>query len=120
MKKLSCHCKQIEAEINLPNNLEKILKCNCSICKRKGAVMSMVKNEDFKITKGQDKLKLYQFHTNVAKHYFCSNCGIYTHHNPRSNPAMTGFNLGCLDEIDIFRLKNIAINDGQNHPLDKK
>ena len=120
MKKLSCHCKQIEAEINLPNNLEKILKCNCSICKRKGAVMSMVKNEDFKITKGQDKLKLYQFHTNVAKHYFCSNCGIYTHHNPRSNPAMTVFNLGCLDEIDIFRLKNIAINDGQNHPLDKK
>ena len=120
MKKLSCHCKQIEAEINLPNNLEKILKCNCSICKRKGAVMSMVKNEDFKITKGEDKLKLYQFHTNVAKHYFCSNCGIYTHHNPRSNPAMTVFNLGCLDEIDIFRLKNIAINDGQNHPLDKK
>jgi hypothetical protein len=120
MKKLTCHCKQIEAEINLPNNLEKILKCNCSICKRKGAVMSMVKNEDFKITKGQDKLKLYQFHTNVAKHYFCSNCGIYTHHNPRSNPAMTVFNLGCLDEIDIFRLKNIAINDGQNHPLDKK
>jgi len=120
MKKLTCHCKQIEAEINLPNNLEKILKCNCSICKRKGAVMSMVKNEDFKITKGEDKLKLYQFHTNVAKHYFCSNCGIYTHHNPRSNPAMTGFNLGCLDEINIFRLKNIAINDGQNHPLDKK
>ena len=34
--------------------------------------MSMVKNEDFKITKGQDKLKLYQFHTKVAKHYFCS------------------------------------------------
>ena len=33
---------------------------------------------------------------------------------------MTVFNLGCLDEIDIFRLKNIAINDGQNHPLDKK
>ena len=32
--------------------------------------MSMVKNEDFKITKGIDKLKLYQFHTKVAKHYF--------------------------------------------------
>ena len=46
-------------------------------------------------------------------------CGIYTHHNPRSNPAMTGFNLGCVDEIDTFDLKNIAINDGYNHPLDK-
>ena len=120
MKKLTCHCRQVEAEINMPNNFEKILKCNCSICKRKGAFMSMVKNENFKITKGLDKLKIYQFHTKVAKHFFCSNCGIYTHHNPRSNPAMTGFNLGCIDEIDIFKLKDISVNDGSNHPLDKK
>ena len=33
---------------------------------------------------------------------------------------MTGFNLGCLDEIDTYDLKNIEINDGNNHPLDKK
>ena len=41
------------------------------------------------------------------------------YHNPRSNPAMTGFNLGCVDEIDTFKLKNITVNDGHNHPLDK-
>ena len=120
MKILKCHCGAIEAEINISDDLVKILKCNCSICKRKGAVMSMVKNEDFKITKGQNVLKLYQFHSKVAKHYFCSNCGIYTHHNPRSNPAMTGFNIGCIDEIDTFNLKGISVNDGQNHPLDKE
>ena len=33
---------------------------------------------------------------------------------------MTGFNLGCIDEIDTFTLESIHINDGQNHPLDKK
>ncbi len=120
MKKLKCHCGNIEAEINISGNLEKFLRCNCSLCKRKGAVMSMVKNENFKIVKGLDKLKLYQFHSKVAKHYFCEICGIYTHHNPRSNPKMTGFNLGCIDEIETFDLKNITINDGHNHPLDKK
>ena len=120
MKKLSCHCGEVEAEINAPDNLEKVLKCNCSICKRKGAIMSMVKNEDFKIVKGEDKLKLYQFHTKVAKHHFCSSCGIYTHHNPRSNPAMTGFNLGCVDEINTFDLKDIILINGNNHPLDQK
>jgi hypothetical protein len=120
MKKLKCHCGDVEAEITVSKNLEKILKCNCSICKRKGAIISMVKNEDFKIIKGKDKLKLYQFHSKIAKHYFCSNCGIYTHHNPRSNPAMTGFNLGCVDEINTFELDNISLIDGQNHPLDKK
>ena len=120
MKKLKCHCGAIEANIDVAENFEKILRCNCSLCKRKGAVMSMVKNENFKIIKGEDKLKLYQFHTKVANHYFCSVCGIYTHHNPRSNPAMTGFNLGCLDDVNTFELKDILINDGYNHPLDEK
>ena len=72
------------------------------------------------IIKGEDKLKIYQFHSKIAKHYFCSNCGIYTHHNPRSNPAMTGFNIGCIDEINTFNLKDVPVNDGQNHPLDQK
>ena len=120
MKKLTCHCGQVEVEINLIGSLEKVIKCNCSICKRKGAIMSMVKNENFKITKGKGNLKLYQFHTKVAKHYFCSNCGIYTHHNPRSNPTMTGFNVGCIDSVDTFQLKEVTVNDGKNHPLDKK
>ena len=120
MKKLTCHCGEVEAEINISDQLGKTLRCNCSICKRKGAIMSIVKNEDFKIIKGQDKLKLYQFHSKVAKHYFCSNCGIYTHHHPRINPALTGFNLGCLEHIDTFKLNDVSLVDGQNHPLDKK
>ena len=120
MKKISCHCGAIEAEVKISERIEKILRCNCSLCKRKGAMMTMVKNEDFKIIKGEDKLTLYQFHSKIAKHYFCSSCGIYTHHNPRANPAMTGFNLGCIDEINTFDLKDVAVNDGQNHPLDKK
>ena len=120
MIKLKCHCKAVEIEINKTDKLNKFLKCNCTICKRKGAIMSMVKNEDFKIVKGKNNLKLYQFHSKVAKHYFCSICGIYTHHNPRINPAMTGFNVGCIDEINCFELENVSVNDGQNHPLDKK
>ena len=54
MKKLSCHCGEIKAEINVIGELDKLLRCNCSICKRKGSIMSMVKNEDFKIVKGED------------------------------------------------------------------
>ena len=51
--KLSCHCGSVEGEINSTiSDLAKIVRCNCSICKRKNATMGMVKNEDFKITKG--------------------------------------------------------------------
>ena len=120
MKKLTCHCGGVEIKVNTTNQFKKIMRCNCSLCKKRGTIMTIIKPDDFKIVKGEDLLKLYQFHTKTAKHYFCSNCGIYTHHNPRSNPAMTGFNLGCIDDIDTFKLDNINIIDGQNHPLDKK
>ena len=32
MKKLKCHCGAVQAEIGITDNLEKILRCNCSIC----------------------------------------------------------------------------------------
>ena len=120
MKKLSCHCGKVEAEINISNNFEKILRCNCSICKRKGAVMSMVKNEDFKIVKGKDVLSLYQFHSKGSKTLFLFFLWNLHSPPPRSNPAMTGFNIGCIDDINIFAIENINVLDGQNHPLDKK
>ena len=120
MKKLTCHCGVVEAEINVDGDLAKVIKCNCSICKRKSAIMSMVKNEDFKIVKGEDKLTLYQFHSKVAKHYFCSVCGIYTHHKPRSNPNSYCVNAGCLEGVNPFDLKDVPIFDGINHPHDKK
>ena len=122
VKKLSCHCGAIEAEINLEGDLAKVIKCNCSICKRKGAIMSMVKNEDFKIVKGESKIKTYQFNTKVAKHHFCSECGTHTHNLRRSDPNTFGINVGCIDEIEpneLFKLKTF-VNDGQNHIKDRK
>lgn len=118
MKKLRCHCGSVEAEINV-SEFDKILRCNCSICKRKSAIMSMVTNENFKIIKGENRLKIYQFHTKVAKHYFCSNCGIYTHHQRRSNPTQYGFNVACLEGVNPFELENVPVKDGVNHPADR-
>ena len=118
MKKLKCHCGKIEIEID--TDLKTLSKCNCSICKRKGAVMAMVEPEKFKITKGQEYLSLYQFHTKTAKHYFCSVCGIYTHHNPRRDPKLYGFNVSCIEGFDVVNINEVNIIDGANHPLDKK
>jgi len=119
-KKLTCHCGGVEIEINAPDQFKKIMRCNCTLCKRKGTIMTMVSSEDLKIKKGEDLLKLYQYHTKTAKHYFCSNCGIYTHHNPRNNPKMYGINIACLEGVDPFKLNDVSVNDGENHPLDQK
>ena len=71
-----------------------------------------------RITKCVDSLSVYQFNTNTAKHFFCSTCGIYTHHQRRSNPAEFSFNVGCLDGIDPFDVDEVTVYDGVNHPRD--
>ena len=55
MKKLTCHCGEVEAEVNVPvEGFKKVMRCNCSICKRKGYIIGVVGSEDFKIVKGED------------------------------------------------------------------
>ena len=122
MKKLTCHCGEVEIQINLRGNIDKLMRCNCSMCKRKGTMVTTINKEDLKIVKGENKIKTYQFNTGVAKHHFCSECGIHTHNLRRSNPNTFGINVGCIDEIgnnELFRLKTV-INDGQNHIKDRR
>ncbi len=118
--KASCHCKAVQFELSLPNGLENPRRCNCSMCRMRGAIAASVKLEDLKITKGADKLSLYQFNTMTAKHYFCSICGIYTHHQRRSNPNQFGFNVACLEGVNPYELGGVPIMDGINHPADRK
>lgn len=64
-------------------------------------------------------MKLYQFNTFTAKHFFCSECGIYTHHQRRSNPSPYGFNVACLEGVNPLELENIPINHGVNIPAER-
>lgn len=117
--KATCHCGEVELELSLPNGIEKPRRCDCSICRRKGAIVASVKLDGIRIIKGETSLKLYQFNTNTAKHYFCSHCGIYTHHQRRSAPEEYGFNVGCLEGVNPFDLGDVVTNDGVNHPADR-
>ena len=106
----SCHCGAVTFEIE--TTLQPLVRCNCSLCKRKGAIMHRTEGENFRLIQGTDNLGLYQFHTHKAEHYFCKTCGIYTHHRPRMNPALIGVNVGCLDGVDPSALDNIEWIDG--------
>ena len=117
---LTCHCRKIQIELILNNGLEELTRCNCSLCKRKGYIIGFVGQDDLKILKGKNLLKLYQYHTKTAKHFFCSNCGIHTHSNPRINPKLYGINVACVEGINPFEFENVQVNDGANHPLDNK
>ena len=70
--KASCHCGAVELELDLPNGVVSPMRCDCSICSKKGIIASPVLLSELKVIKGQEVLSLYQFNTKVAKHYFCS------------------------------------------------
>ena len=116
----SCHCGAVQFELKLPNGLENLRRCNCSMCRRRGAVVASVPLSGINITQGEEVLRLYQFNTKTAKHYFCSICGIYTHHQRRSNPEQYGFNVACLEGVNPFELGEIPTMDGMNHPADRE
>ncbi|WP_188661771.1 GFA family protein [Arenimonas soli] len=116
-EKGSCHCKAVRFEVDLENGFENIRRCNCSMCSRKGAIMAGVPLERLRVTHGADKLSLYQWNTKTAKHYFCSVCGIYTHHQRRSVPTEYGFNLACIEGVDLSAIGPIGASNGAAQSL---
>lgn len=117
--KATCHCGGVELELDLPEGLVDVRRCDCSLCRRRGAIAASIPLSGIKIIKGEHLLSLYQFNTKTAKHYFCRVCGIYTHHQRRSNPALYGFNVGCLEGINALKIPDIPTYDGVNHPADR-
>ncbi|HEX9174100.1 MAG TPA: GFA family protein [Telluria sp.] len=115
----SCHCGAVVLELALPDGIVDLRRCDCSICRRKGAIMASVPLSGITIIQGEEALTKYEFNTHTAKHYFCSRCGIYTHHQRRSKPEQYGFNVGCLEGVNPFDLAGVPTNDGANLPADR-
>jgi hypothetical protein len=107
-----CHCGAIKFRVKLENGIGELRRCNCSICRRKGAVMGSVKTDQFELLEGQNSLTEYRWSSNVAQHFFCNTCGIYTHHKRKSCPDEYAFNVGCIDDIQPFEESNIVRLDG--------
>jgi len=94
-------------------------KCHCaagSLCTMRGAVMVKVPEADLTVTAGEGALTLYQWNGRIAKHYFCSNCGIYVFHNKRAAPDHFGVNVRCLTDVSITDapIRAIRATEGEN------
>ena len=96
MKKLTCHCGKIEAEVNVPETgFEKIMRCNCSICKRKGYIIGVIGPDDFKLVKGEEYLKLVKG-VNLSEYFITSKAN--------AKPIINDDKLFKLDEVDNIKV----------------
>jgi hypothetical protein len=107
----SCHCGRVSFEVQA--KLDYVVECNCSICRRRGALWHGAAESDLRILTGEADLALYQFGTNTAKHYFCKHCGIHPFVRPRLDPTRWAFNVLCVDGVDAKALP-VRRFDGEN------
>jgi hypothetical protein len=94
----SCHCGAVRFAI--VSDFPELTTCDCSICRRKNALMVKVPEADFELLCAADNLQEYRFHTGTARHFFCRTCGIYPFHRKRMTPDFFGVNVFCLDNFD--------------------
>ena len=113
-----CHCGAVRFEVTLSDGFNTIRRCTCSYCRMRGAVAVSAELGGVKILEGEDVLASYRFNTGTAQHFFCSRCGIYTHHQRRSNQQQYGVNVACLEGVSPFDFLTVPVMDGVSHPND--
>ena len=98
-----CHCGAVRYRLRAPADIV-VHDCNCSMCSKAGYLHLIVDRTDFELLSGGDALSEYRFNTGVARHLFCSVCGIHAHYTPRSHPDKVDVNVRCLDGdlVDAF------------------
>jgi hypothetical protein len=87
--------------------------CTCSMCEKVGFVHVIVPESRFRLLRGGEQITTYTFNTGVAKHTFCSVCGVKPFYRPRSNPDGRSVNARCLDEATRPKL-DLSEFDGRD------
>ena len=100
-----CHCCAVRYEVQA--DLSQVIECNCSICSKKGSLLTFVTRDKFKLVSGEASLKDYQFNHKVIHHLFCTTCGIASFANGvmPDGTRMAAINVRCLDGVDLAAIK---------------
>ena len=102
----SCHCGRIAFE--LEGEVTQAMDCNCSMCRRKGALLAFFPREALQLTTPESDMATYQFNKRHISHHFCPTCGIAPFGegvDPRTGAKVAAVNVRCLPDVDLATLK---------------
>ncbi|HSO31052.1 MAG TPA: GFA family protein [Labilithrix sp.] len=101
LHKGGCHCKKVRYEVTIA--ADSAMGCNCSMCSKKGSLLSFVGVDAFRLKSGEDNLTDYQFNKHAIHHLFCKTCGVtsFARGNKPDGTAMVAVNVRCLDDFDL-------------------
>ena len=110
----SCHCGAVRFRFE-DEPITRGCRCNCSLCIRRGAVVSAryYSPEQFELVSGREALTLYLWGDLMMNHYFCATCGVFPFSAVIETPGRYRVNLGCVEGIDPLALE-IDVLDGRS------
>ena len=109
-----CHCGKVTYEVK--TDLAQVISCNCSICSKKGHLLTFVPPEQFRILSGDETaLTDYLFNNHVIHHLFCPTCGIqsFARGKKRDGSPIVAVNVRCLEGVELGNLKLTQV-DGRS------
>ncbi|PIF74121.1 hypothetical protein CLU95_1242 [Variovorax sp. 54] len=115
----SCHCGACRFEVD--TDLDHVRSCNCSVCRRRGALIHRVPESALRMLTPLEDLTIYQWHSRTARDYFCPTCGIMPFRIPSAPTAQetaegklpfTGWaiNARCLEDVDLASVPVRLVN----------
>ena len=87
-----------------------VMACNCSICSKRGHLLTFVPANQFSLTSGAENLTDYQFGSKTIHHLFCSTCGVNSFAKGKmpDGSEVRAINVRCVEDID---LGSIPVNE---------
>ena len=77
MPELTCHCGAVRIEIETAPT--ELTSCNCSICRRTGALMAYYSPRQVRFTPSPPPTDTYVWGDKSIVFHRCKTCGCYTH-----------------------------------------
>lgn len=113
----SCHCGAITFSARI-DFAQPTIRCNCSICTKARAWISLIPAERFELRSGAGIINEYRFGAKTITHCFCSRCGVKTHgrlHGDDGKDTWVAVYIATLD-LAPARLAAMTVSyiDGRN------
>jgi hypothetical protein len=80
MIEASCHCGAVRIEV--PSAPETVKSCNCSICRRTGALLAYYSPREVRVIPPADATDIYMWGDREIEFHRCKVCGNFTHWSP--------------------------------------
>ena len=104
-----CHCGRVRFRVTA--DLDRVTECNCSMCGKKGSLLTFAPAEQFTLVSGEGEMTSYKFNKKVIDHLFCSTCGVTSFaRGTKDGKAMVAINARCLDGVDPKALEVMHVD----------